>query len=211
LGVSLQILPSAGAPSIVGGISTITSGRTRRSIWRRRASATGRALVPIRRACRRSSTATGDIVREAGKEGDIMFKTRRFRISQPFRCELLALRPSAVDGVFTLHFCWHQISTVDLGVRDEGACGLVDVARAMPTSSSAPKSAIEEDTLHPRPALDVYPCPRTLSPLTPDQANVSGGIMHRQFLRDRVLLRSRLCHASQWHRAIRRGRCASGI
>jgi hypothetical protein len=63
---------------------------------------------------------------KAGKEGDIIFKNRRFRISKPFRGELLALRPTALDGAFTLHLCWHQIGTVDLGVRAEGGlciCG----------------------------------------------------------------------------------------
>jgi hypothetical protein len=37
--ISLRILPNVSANSIVGGISTITSGRTNRSIWQRQASA----------------------------------------------------------------------------------------------------------------------------------------------------------------------------
>jgi hypothetical protein len=145
LGISLQILPSAGAPSIVGGISTITSGRTRRSIWPSRASATGRALVPIRRACRRSSTATGDIVRKAGKDGDIIFKTRRFRIGKPFRGEL--------------------------------RCGLAPRMAFSRCISAGIRSAPLTWVFVTRGPVDLWTSqdPRTLPPLTPDQANVLWG------------------------------------
>jgi transposase InsO family protein len=90
----------------------------------------------------------GDIVRKADKEGNVTYKNRRIRPGKPFRGELLALRPTSEDGVFTLHFCRHQIGTVDMRVADEGACGFVDIARAMPTSSTGAKSATEEEKMH---------------------------------------------------------------
>ena len=91
----------------------------------------------------------GNIVRKADKEGTITFKSRRIRLGKPFRSEAIALRPSAEDGVFSIHFCRHQIGTIDLRSIDP-ACGFVDIARAMPTSSTREKSATEEQTMHPR-------------------------------------------------------------
>lgn len=70
--------------------------------------------------------ATGDVVRKADKEGDISFKRRRIRLGRPFRHQPVALRPTAQDGVFSVHFCTHQIDTIDL--RDTKARGLVDNA-----------------------------------------------------------------------------------
>jgi transposase InsO family protein len=78
----------------------------------------------------------GDIVRKADKEGDISFKSRRIRLGKPFRGEPIALRPSFEDGVFTVHFCRHQIGTVDLRVVGRSTYGFVDIARAMSTSST---------------------------------------------------------------------------
>jgi hypothetical protein len=92
----------------------------------------------------------GDIVRKADKEGDITFKNRRIRIGKPFRGELIALRSSSEDGMFSIHFCRHQIGTVDLRVVDGLSCGLVDIVKAMPTSSTGQKLATEEQTMHPR-------------------------------------------------------------
>jgi transposase InsO family protein len=91
----------------------------------------------------------GDIIRKADREGDISFKNRRIRLGKPFRGEPIALRPSAEDGVFSIHFCRHQIGTIDLR-SIEAACGFVDIARAMPTSSTGQKSATEDQTMHPR-------------------------------------------------------------
>jgi transposase InsO family protein len=76
----------------------------------------------------------GDIVRKADKEGDIRFTGRRFRLGWPFRGQPIALRPTAEDGVFTVHFCIHQIDTIDLRAVISPACGFVDIARAMPTT-----------------------------------------------------------------------------
>jgi transposase InsO family protein len=71
--------------------------------------------------------APDDLIRKADKEGDICFKRRRIRLGRPFRGQLVALRPTTEDGVFSIHFCTHQIDTLDL--RDApAACGLVDNA-----------------------------------------------------------------------------------
>jgi transposase InsO family protein len=87
----------------------------------------------------------GDIVRKADKQGDISFKSRRLRLGKPFCGEPIAMRPTTQDGVFSIHFCTHEIGTVD--VRESAACGLVDIASpsdccgqtsdAMPTSPQA--------------------------------------------------------------------------
>ncbi len=71
--------------------------------------------------------APDDLVRKADKEGDISFKGRRIRLGRPFRHQPVALRPTAQDGVFSIHFCTHQIDTLDL--REEQARGLVDNAK----------------------------------------------------------------------------------
>jgi transposase InsO family protein len=71
--------------------------------------------------------APDDLVRTADKEGDISFKGRRIRLGRPFRHQPIALRPATEDGVFSIHFCTHQIDTLDL--RDAPARGLVDNAK----------------------------------------------------------------------------------
>ena len=88
--------------------------------------------------------AERDIVRKANQDGDISFKGRRLRLGKPFRGEPIAVRATAEDGVFSIHFCTHQIGMVDLHELAASACGLVDIAsaprhtretsRAMPTS-----------------------------------------------------------------------------
>jgi len=79
-------------------------------------------LPPIEYDC-------GDLVRKADKEGDIRFKGRRMRLGKPFRGQIIALRPTAEDSVFTIHFCTHQIGQIDLRpVTDDAVCGLVDIA-----------------------------------------------------------------------------------
>jgi len=83
--------------------------------------------------------ADGDIVRKADKEGDITFQSRRIRIGKPFRGEALALRPTAEDGLFSIHFGRLQIGAVDLRALPQAACGSVDIARATPTSSTGQK------------------------------------------------------------------------
>jgi transposase InsO family protein len=81
----------------------------------------------------------GDIVRKADKRGDITFQSRRIRVGKPFRGEPLALRTTAEDGLFSIHFGSHQIGVIDLHALPQNACGFVDNARALPTSSTGQK------------------------------------------------------------------------
>jgi transposase InsO family protein len=78
-----------------------------------------------------------DTVRKADQEGDIAFKTRRIRLGRAFRGMPIGLRPADQDGVFSVHFCATQIGTIDLRAIRPSACGLVDIARAMPTTPQA--------------------------------------------------------------------------
>jgi transposase InsO family protein len=78
-----------------------------------------------------------DIVRKADQNGDIRFKGRRLRLGKPFRGQPIALRATNADGVFGIHFCTHQIGTIDLTANAAPACGLVDIAAAMPTTPQA--------------------------------------------------------------------------
>ena len=97
-------------------------------------------LPPIEYDC-------SDLVRKADKDGDISFKKRRVRLGKPFRGEIVALRPTAEDGVFSIHFCTHSIGRVDLRSTSKQACGVVDIAPtpdawgqtpvAMPTTPQA--------------------------------------------------------------------------
>jgi transposase InsO family protein len=84
-----------------------------------------------------------DIVRKADVNGDVSFKNHRIRLGKPFRGELIALRPLA-DGVFSIFFCTNQIGTIDLRVAS--ACGLVDIARAMPTTPQAQQQKADNVT-----------------------------------------------------------------
>jgi Integrase core domain len=81
--------------------------------------------------------ADSDTVRKADQGGDISFKNRHFRLGKPFRGQPIALRPTTDDGVFTIHFCRHHIGTIDVRAVAREACGLVDIATAMPTTPQA--------------------------------------------------------------------------
>jgi hypothetical protein len=70
----------------------------------------------------------GDIVRKVDKAGDISFQNRRIRLGKPFRGEWIALRATAEDGTFSIHFCTHEIGTINLRAVAAPACGLVDIA-----------------------------------------------------------------------------------
>ncbi len=78
-----------------------------------------------------------DSVRKASSEGDIKFNNRRFRLGKPFRGELIALRATTEDGVFSIHFFTPPIGTIDLRAAANSACGFVDIATAMPTTPQA--------------------------------------------------------------------------
>jgi transposase InsO family protein len=73
---------------------------------------------------------SGDTVRKADQEGDISFRGHRLRLGRPFRGEPIAVRPTSQDGVFSIHFCTHQIGTFDLREPDVLARGHVDIASA---------------------------------------------------------------------------------
>lgn len=58
--------------------------------------------------------APGDIVRKVNVNGDISFKARILSIGKAFRGQPIALRPTAEEGVFGIHYCAHQIGLLDL-------------------------------------------------------------------------------------------------
>jgi transposase InsO family protein len=73
----------------------------------------------------------GDLVRKVDSDGCISFKNIYWRLGKPFRGQLVALRSTTEDGVFTAYFCTQAIATLDL--RDPAAsCGNVDIAIALP-------------------------------------------------------------------------------
>jgi hypothetical protein len=69
-----------------------------------------------------------DHVRKVDGGGFISFKNRPWRIGKGFRGLPVALRPSPVDGVFSLHFASHRIGSIDLAAEALKDCGLVDNA-----------------------------------------------------------------------------------
>jgi transposase InsO family protein len=58
--------------------------------------------------------APGDVVRKVQEHGKISFHNRHFRVGKAFRGYSVALRPTLQDGVFTVHFCSHQIAEICL-------------------------------------------------------------------------------------------------
>ncbi len=60
------------------------------------------------------------------------------------RSELIALRPTEEDGVFTVHYCAHGIATIDLRQPSEEARGLVDNAARCP---QGPQAQQQKNTL----------------------------------------------------------------
>jgi transposase InsO family protein len=59
----------------------------------------------------------GDVVRKVQDQGKISFQNRAFRVGKAFRGYPVALRPTLQEGVFTVHFCAHQIAEIRL--RDD--------------------------------------------------------------------------------------------
>jgi len=99
----------------------------------------------------------GDIVRKVDKAGDISFQNRRIRLGKPFRGEWIALRASAEDGVFSIHFCTHEIGMIDLRAVNAPAYGLMDIAPPTGPTGEAPDAmpttpqANQQQTLDNRP------------------------------------------------------------
>ena len=81
--------------------------------------------------------APGDQVRKVDSDGFISFRNRPWRLGKAFRGELVALRPTIEDGVFSVHYCSHRIATLDLRQGETGACGLVDNAGRCPQGPQA--------------------------------------------------------------------------
>lgn len=80
--------------------------------------------------------AEADLVRKVDVNGQISFRNRPWRLSKAFRGHAVALRPTAEDGVYSLHFATHRIGSLDLRASAP-TCGYVDNARALPTSPQA--------------------------------------------------------------------------
>lgn len=81
---------------------------------------------------------SSDIVRKADGDGDISFRNRCIGIGKPFRGETVALRPTAEDGVFSIHFATHQIGGIDLRTASQTARGLVDIAQSASLGGEVP-------------------------------------------------------------------------
>jgi hypothetical protein len=69
-----------------------------------------------------------DFVRKVDLDGFISFKNVPIRIGKGLRRQHIALRPTATDGVFSVHFCIQRIGTVDLRDTASPSCGFVDIA-----------------------------------------------------------------------------------
>lgn len=76
-----------------------------------------------------------DQVRKVDQLGWISFKNRRMHLSKAFRGLHVALRPTAEDGVFSVHFGIHRIDTLDL--RMPAARGSADAANALSANPRA--------------------------------------------------------------------------
>ena len=69
-----------------------------------------------------------DFVRKVDLDGFISFKNVPIRIGKGLRRQYIALRPTATDGVFSVHFCVQQIGSIDFRDTASPACGFVDIA-----------------------------------------------------------------------------------
>lgn len=57
---------------------------------------------------------SGDEVRKVQAEGQFTFKGRMFRVSKALRGHPIALRETADDGIYTVHFCHQRVKLIDL-------------------------------------------------------------------------------------------------
>lgn len=57
---------------------------------------------------------TSDIVRTVGNKGDISFRSQRYFVAVGLQRERVAIRPSAMDGVYDVYFCHQQVRQIDL-------------------------------------------------------------------------------------------------
>jgi len=56
----------------------------------------------------------GDLVRKVSIIGEISFRNRSFRLGKAFRGEMVALRPTATDGLWEVYFGQHRIAQINL-------------------------------------------------------------------------------------------------
>lgn len=65
-------------------------------------------------ALARIEYAPADHVRKVQDKGELFYRGRIFRLSRALRGYRVALRPSAADGRFSVHFCHQQVAEIDL-------------------------------------------------------------------------------------------------
>ena len=58
--------------------------------------------------------SSDDQVRRVQKQGDISFLGRHFQVGLPFRGQLVAVRPTRIDGVHEVYFVCQQLRQIDL-------------------------------------------------------------------------------------------------
>lgn len=58
--------------------------------------------------------APGDTLRQVRAQGAVAFANRSWFVSRGLIGEVVALRPTTEDGVWTVHFCHKQVATIDL-------------------------------------------------------------------------------------------------
>ena len=84
----------------------------------------------------------GDHVRKVDGDGFISFRNRPWRLSKGFRGQPIALRPTAQDGVFAVHYCAHRVATLDLRYADHDGGGSVDNPTPCPQSRTQPPQPV---------------------------------------------------------------------
>jgi transposase InsO family protein len=55
----------------------------------------------------------GDVVRKVQADGSISYRHQEFRLGKAFRGELVALRPTSIDGIWEVVFCNQKIAQLD--------------------------------------------------------------------------------------------------
>lgn len=78
----------------------------------------GTRYQPSQRPYRESVPAIeyppGDEIRKVQAKGEFFFKGRVFRVSKALRGNQIALRPTAKDGVYSVHFCHQRLKEISL-------------------------------------------------------------------------------------------------
>jgi len=55
-----------------------------------------------------------DHVRKVQAQGEISFKGKEFRVSKALQGYPVALRPTNIDGRYSIFFCHHRLKEIDL-------------------------------------------------------------------------------------------------